>query len=613
MSYTINDEIIEKVRDASDIVDIISRYVSLKKSGSNYVGLCPFHNEKTPSFTVSHQKQLFHCFGCGEGGDVISFIMKMENLTFPEAIKYLADISGIPLDEKKVDKKLEKEKEKIYEINKEAARFYYYNLINNKKALMYLKNRNINKRVLNQFGLGYAQDSWNNMYEYLKNKGYDDLDIEKTGLIGRRRDDTGYYDKFRNRIMFPIIDTMDRVIGFGGRVLDNSMPKYLNSKDTLVFTKGNNLYGLNLVKRQSNREKIILVEGYMDVIALFNYGINYAVASLGTAFTRNQGKLIKRYGKEVYICYDSDSAGINATIKVLNMLMEEGVEPKVIVLPSGQDPDDFINKNGLKEFEKLMDKALNFIEYQIYINKLRFNLADPKEKIGFTKEIAKALKKLNSPIEKDVYIDKISLETGISKEAIKSEVFGKNYKGNTTIYKDKYIKKGYRDNKSKIIPIKIVLEPAHLTAEKTLIKLMMENYEYFNIIKEYLKEEDFFSYECNVLACLIFEQYENNKQLTQIDTNSILEKIKNIKNIDMTVIEEILSNEVSFSHEDRYVVIKDLINTVEFSKLKLEREQVAKKIQRIEASKDKDEGDVNELKLLCLRLTEIDKQLESYK
>ena len=613
MSYTINDEIIEKVRDASDIVDIISRYVSLKKSGSNYVGLCPFHNEKTPSFTVSHQKQLFHCFGCGEGGDVISFIMKMENLTFPEAIKYLADISGIPLDEKKVDKKLEKEKEKIYEINKEAARFYYYNLINNKKALMYLKNRNINKRVLNQFGLGYAQDSWNNMYEYLKNKGYDDLDIEKTGLIGRRRDDTGYYDKFRNRIMFPIIDTMDRVIGFGGRVLDNSMPKYLNSKDTLVFIKGNNLYGLNLVKRQSNREKIILVEGYMDVIALFNYGINYAVASLGTAFTRNQGKLIKRYGKEVYICYDSDSAGINATIKVLNMLMEEGVEPKVIVLPSGQDPDDFINKNGLKEFEKLMDKALNFIEYQIYINKLRFNLADPKEKIGFTKEIAKALKKLNSPIEKDVYIDKISLETGISKEAIKSEVFGKNYKGNTTIYKDKYIKKGYRDNKSKIIPIKIVLEPAHLTAEKTLIKLMMENYEYFNIIKEYLKEEDFFSYECNVLACFIFEQYENNKQLTQIDTNSILEKIKNIKNIDMTVIEEILSNEVSFSHEDRYVVIKDLINTVEFSKLKLEREQVAKKIQRIEASKDKDEGDVNELKLLCLRLTEIDKQLESYK
>ncbi len=613
MSYTINDEIIEKVRDASDIVDIISRYVALKKSGSNYVGLCPFHNEKTPSFTVSHPKQLFHCFGCGEGGDVISFIMKMENLTFPEAIKYLADISGIPLEEKKVDKKLEKEKEKIYEINKEAARFYYYNLINNKKALMYLKNRNINKRVLNQFGLGYAQDSWNNMYEYLKNKGYDDLDIEKTGLIGRRRDDTGYYDKFRNRIMFPIIDTMDRVIGFGGRVLDNSMPKYLNSKDTLVFIKGNNLYGLNLVKRQSNREKIILVEGYMDVIALFNYGINYAVASLGTAFTRNQGKLIKRYGKEVYICYDSDSAGINATIKVLNMLMEEGVEPKVIVLPSGQDPDDFINKNGLKEFEKLMDKALNFIEYQIYINKLRFNLADPKEKIGFTKEIAKALKKLKSPIEKDVYIDKISLETGISKEAIKSEVFGKNYKGNTTIYKDKYIKKGYRDNKSKIIPIKIVLEPAHLTAEKTLIKLMMENYEYFNIIKEYLKEEDFFSYECNVLACFIFEQYENNKQLTQIDTNSILEKIKNIKNIDMTVIEEILSNEVSFSHEDKYVVIKDLINTVEFSKLKLEREQVAKEIQRIEASKDKDEGDVNELKLLCLRLTEIDKQLESYK
>lgn len=613
MSYVISDEIIEKVRETSDIVDIVSRYVSLKRSGNNYIGLCPFHNEKTPSFTLSQTKQLFHCFGCGEGGDVISFIMKIENLTFPEAIKYLADILGIPLEEKKVDKKLEQDKKTIYEINKEAARFYYYNLINNKEALMYLKSRNISKNVLNQFGLGYALDSWNSIYDYLKNKGYEDSDIEKAGLIGRRRDNSGYYDKFRNRIMFPIIDTKGRVIGFGGRVLDNSMPKYLNSKDTLVFSKGNNLYGLNLVKKHSNRERIILVEGYMDVIALYNHGINYAVASLGTAFTREQGRLIKRYGKDIYICYDSDTAGINATIKVLNILREEGVEPRVIILPSDQDPDDFINNNGSKEFQNLMAKALNFIEYQIYINRLKFNIANPEEKIKFTKEIAKELRKLKSPIEKDVYIDKISLETGISKEAIKKEVFGESFKDNKPIRKDKYINKEYRNNKSKIIPIKAVLEPAHLTAEKTLIKLMIESYEYFELIKEHLKEKDFLNYECNILANIIFNQYKDNNQLTGIDTNLILEKVKNKENIDMAIVEEILSKEILFMPEDKYVLIKDLIDTIEFSKLKLERKQITEEIQRIEANKYKDEAYESQFKSLCLRLTEIDKQLEAYK
>lgn len=613
MSYVINDEIIEKIRDTSDIVDIISRYVSLKRSGNNYKGLCPFHKEKTPSFTVSQTKQLFHCFGCGEGGDVISFIMKIENLTFPEAIKYLTDILGIPLEEKKIDKKLEQDKKTIYEINKDAARFYYYNLINNKKALMYLRNRNISKKVLNEFGLGYAPDSWNSIYDYLKNKGYEDSDIEKSGLIGKRRDNSGYYDKFRNRIMFPIIDAGGRVIGFGGRVLDDSMPKYLNSKDTVVFTKGNNLYGINMVKKHSSRERIILVEGYMDVIALYNYGINYAVASLGTAFTREQGRLIKRYGKDIYLCYDSDSAGINATTKALNILREEGIEPRVIILPSGQDPDDFINKNGLEEFQSLMEQALNFIEYQIYINRLKFNIAEPEEKIKFTKEIAKALRKLKSPIEKDVYIDKISLETGISKEAIEREVLGGNFKGNKIIRRDKYINREYRNNKSKIIPIKTVLEPAHLTAEKTLIKLMIESYEYFDIIKNHLKEKDFLNYECNILANHIYRQYEGNKQLTRIDTNLILEKVKSKDNVDMAIIEEILSKEMLFIPEDKHVLIRDLIDTVEYSKLKLERKRITEEIKKIETDNEKSQGNGSHFKSLCLKLTEIDKQLEAYK
>ena len=264
----------------------------------------------------------------------------------------------------------------------------------------------------------------------------------------------------------------------------------------------------------------------MDVISLFNNEINYSVASLGTAFTQNQAKLLKRYGKEVYICYDSDKAGINATVKVLDILVNEGVKPKVIVLPSGQDPDDFINVNGLKEFEKLLDKTLNYIEYKIFINKQKYNLSDIEGKIKFTKEIAKILGDLKSPIEKDVYIDKISKETGISKEAIQREILGKNHSQDRRFYKDKYINTRYRNNKNKIMPIKIVLESAHLTAEKTLIKLMIKNRNYYDIIKKYLSREDFLNYECNVLANIIFDKYQNNSQLLRLNSSVILEELK---------------------------------------------------------------------------------------
>ncbi|NMB26593.1 MAG: DNA primase [Tissierellia bacterium] len=613
MANIINDDIIEKVHDSSDLVNIVSEYLSLKKTGSNYIGLCPFHNEKTPSFTVSETKQLFHCFGCGEGGDVISFIMKIENLSFVEAVKFLADRQGIPLGEsKKIDKKIISEKEKIYRINKEAARFYYYNLINNEKPLRYLESRNINKKVLNQFGLGYAKNSWDSIYKHLKGKGYNEEYIEKAGLIGRRKDNTGYYDKFRNRLMFPIIDTKGRIIGFGGRVLDNSMPKYVNSQDTLVFTKGNNLYGLNLVKKYSDRKRIILVEGYMDVISLFNNGINYSVASLGTAFTQNQAKLLKRYGKEVYICYDSDKAGTNATVRVLEILTKEGVKPKVIVLPPGQDPDDFINANGLKEFEKLLDKTLNYVEYKIFINKQKYDLSDIEGKIKFTKEIAKTLGDLKSPIEKDVYIDKISEETGISKEAIQKEILGKNYSQDRRFYKDKYINTRYRNNKNKIMPIKIVLESAHLTAEKTLIKLMIKNRNYYDIIKKYLAKEDFLNYECYALANIIFDKYENNDQLLGLNSSVILEELKVEDNIDPLIINEIMDKDIDFLPEDKVKLIEDLIGTIKYSKLKMERKDIIKEIQRIESKKDKDEGDVGKFKSLCLKLTELDKELKSH-
>lgn len=612
MGYKINEELIEKIRDSIDIVDLISRYVNLKRTGSNYVGLCPFHNEKTPSFTVSQDKNLFHCFGCGEGGDLISFVMKKENLSFVDSIKLLADMYNIPIEtyDDGYDSKLKEERERMYKINREAALFYLHNLRKNPKPLKYLKSRNIDQDTMTKFGLGYASDSWNEIYDYLKSKGYSDGDIEKAGLISQRKDNTGYYDKFRNRIIFPIIDTRNRIIGFGGRVLDDKRPKYLNSPDTIVFDKGKNLYGINLVNKMSNREKIILVEGYMDVISLFAYGINYCVASLGTAFTQEQGRLLKRYGKEIYICYDSDNPGIKATLKALNILEKEGMEPRVIILPQGLDPDDFIKAKGLEAFKKLEENALNRIDYRIYILKGKYDLNRPEDKIKFTKEVARLLRTLKSPIEKDVYIDKISNETNISKEAIGREVFGNGYKSNITISRDKYISGKNRHNKSVISPVKAVLESAHLKAEKKLIKLMIKNVDYYKTIRKHLKKEDFSSYECKVLANIIYDEYDHNPNISDLEVQLIRDKLKDVDGIDFQVLDEIANMDILAEDMDK--LIEDLTNTINYFKLKMDRNSVANRIKELDLKKDKSKGDVEELRRLCVRLTELDKELKTH-
>ncbi len=606
MSYIINDEVIERIHEDANLVDIVSEYLPLKRTGVNFVGLCPFHNEKTPSFTVSEVKQFYHCFGCGEGGDVISFIMKMENLSFLEACEYLANKLGIPLEEKSErDKKLENERDRIYEINKEAARYYYSNLIRNEEALKYLQSRKIKRKTINQFGLGFAEDNWEGIYKYLKEKGYNEKDLEKAGLIGIRKDNTGYYDKFRNRIIFPIIDTRNRVIGFGGRVLDESMPKYLNSKDTPAFTKGNNLYGLNLIKKYSNRDKIILVEGYMDVISLFNNGINYSVASLGTAFTANQAKLLKRYGREVFICYDSDQAGINATTRAINILKKEGVNAKIIKLPFNQDPDDFIKENGVREFEKLLKDALNYIDYNIFINKQKYNISNLEERIKFTQEIAKILGGLKSPVEKDVYIDKISKETGISKDAIEREIISRKPDYNTKNSKDKYINSGFRHNKDKIKPVNMVPESGYFKAEKTLIKLMIENKSYFDIIEKYLDIEDFLNNECRLLAKTISNEYNSNTGLNNIEPQILLDNIK-----DIDFLEEILNQNIDFLSEDIDKAIEDLVKTINLSRIKMELDGVTKKIQEIGQILSGE--NIEEFKALSLRQVELKNELESY-
>lgn len=597
MTLYIDDEIIQKVKEDSDIVNVVSEYVNLKKSGSNYVGLCPFHTEKTPSFTVSETKQYFHCFGCGEGGDIVTFIMKKENLEFLDAIKFLADKLGIEIEDKPARLNNKEDKNKIYEINKIAARYFHDNLLKNSFALEYLRKRNINTKTVRQFGLGFSPNSWDNLYRYLIQKNYTDEEIEKAGLIGRKSGNNGYYDKFRNRIIFPIIDTKSKVIGFGGRVLNDSHPKYLNSQDTIVFNKGNHLYGLNLLNKYSNRKRILLVEGYMDVISLYSKGINYSVASLGTALTDRQCKLIKRYGEEVYICYDSDLAGINATLRAIDLLLKVDIQPRIIPLPKDMDPDDYINKNGLIEFEKQFNNSLNYMDFKINIIREKYDLEKLEEKVKFTKEIANLIKDLKSPIEQDVYIDKISNKTGISKEAIEKEIRVKPYK-NKEFNKNRIIKENIK-------PVQTILPTAHLKAEIDLIRLSIIDRDYYEIIDERLKCSDFGCAECRKIYELIAKIYENEENINE---KVLFAKTLEIPNLDKETIDNIFKNTLNYQPSNINRIIDDLINTILVGNLSNKRKKLIVKIEELERIK-RNSDEESLLLRLCLELTELNKEI----
>lgn len=605
MSHTYNDDVINEVREASDIVDIISDYVDLKRTGSNYKGLCPFHNEKTPSFIVSANKQIFHCFGCGEGGDALTFLIKHRNLTFIEALKELAERSNIRLPENnnEAEEKKYDEREKLFNLNREAALFYYRNLKSNKKALEYLKSRNIDLNVINKFGIGYANDSWDDLFKYLKNKGYSKEIIYKVGLIVERRDKSGYYNRFRDRIIFPIINIRGKVLGFGGRVLDNSQPKYLNTPDTPVFNKGYNLYGINIIKNNKRYDRAILVEGYMDVISLNKYGIDYAVASLGTAFTEKQGKLLKRYAKEFYICYDSDQAGMRATDKALEILHQQDIKARVVILPNGKDPDDFIKERGEKAYQKAIDKSLDLIDYKIYMYKKEFDINKTEGKIKFTKKITQFLKKIKGSIEFDVYINEIANNTGISVDAIKNEVYG--HKGNNInkAYKDKYSKSYYRNNiKDRIKPVKFSLEAGHLTAEKRLLNLLLEDKNVYNKMKDQFMYLDFLDEENRKIAEIIYEKYEKSETL---NTEEILDQLDNNTSEKLKNIISLTSND-----ENKEKAIDDYINRIKYYKQKMRRDFLKKEMNQIKDKTDKSKGEVEKLRVLMMEYIQLDKELK---
>lgn len=425
-----SDDIIEEVISSNDIVDVVSQYVTLKRSGRNFLGLCPFHKEKTPSFSVSPDKQIFHCFGCGVGGNALHFISKIENINFRESIEVLAEKAGItlPTIDAGEDSKRQELKQKVYQINEEVANLYHETLYQPiaKPAQEYVKKRKLDNKTLKNFKIGYAPNQ-NILYKFLKEKGFNEEEILASTLV--KKYNNTFVDSFRNRLMFPISDVRNRVIAFGGRVLDDSLPKYINSPDTIVYNKGRNLYGLNVAKN-SKLDKIIIVEGYMDCVSLHQRGIPNVVASLGTALTENQGRLLRKYSEKIVISYDSDGAGQAATLRGLEILKNIGCDVRILQMEGAKDPDEFVIKYGNGRFNLLVENAISLVEFKVKVLKKSLNLEHVNDKIKFLKETAKILQKIDSKIELEIYLDKISKEYKISKEAIYAEINKQN--GNKT-------------------------------------------------------------------------------------------------------------------------------------------------------------------------------------
>ncbi|MDO5713558.1 MAG: DNA primase [Tissierellia bacterium] len=571
MSYIIDDNILEELKERMDIVDLISQYIDLKKSGRNYLGLCPFHNEKTPSFSVSPEKDFFHCFGCGEGGDGITFIMKKENLDFLEAVKFLCDKYGISLKERtRAEEERIRRMNRIYEINRLSARFYMDFLSKNKYALGYLENRNISLDIIYKFGLGFAPNQGNALSKYLLEQQYSEEELLLANVSNRSEKSGELFDRFRNRIIFPILSIHRKVLGFGGRVLSKDVtPKYLNTRDTPVFHKGSHLYGLHVLAKESTKEKIVLVEGYMDVIGLNQHGINYGVASLGTALTPQQGDLIKRHGKNIYICFDGDEAGLRATNRAIDILVQKDISPKIMVLPNGQDPDDFINENGVLAFESKMTQALSHIDFRISKVKNNFLINTPEGKTGFLQEVAHILSGIPNLIERDIYIHNICEEYGISLNAMKQEV-----DGIATVRKKQKFKK--LKSIPKLRPIS-KLELGTIGAQRTLIAYGLASIDYFNQIKEIMEDNFWLKKEYEQvfedIGIYGFDNREDSKRvyLEEYKEKEILNQ-KDVEEIQKIYIDE-------FNYEN---IIEECVQLLKISWYQAKREDLLKEISILE-------------------------------
>ena len=592
------DELLDEIKRKNDIVDVISQYVVLKRKGRNYFGLCPFHNEKSPSFSVSPDKQIFKCFGCGVGGNVFHFIMKIENLSFVESVQTLAERVGIklPTEYNEEDEKKAKLKAEVYKVNQTAAEFFHKTLYQptSKQAQQYIKTRKLDNRTLKSFLIGYASNN-NELFKHLKEQGFSEEAMLASSLIGRSQSGN-YYDKFRNRLMFPIQDVRNRVIAFGGRVLDDSKPKYINSPENIVYSKGRNLFGLNVARRGTTGllDRILIVEGYMDAISLYQRGITNVVASLGTALTDNQGRLLRKNAEQVILGYDSDGAGQNAIMRGMDILKNMGVDIRVLQIKGAKDPDEYVVKYGPDRFKRCMDNAISVVEYKVKNLAQKININNTNDKIKFLNQLAKILADVDNTMEREVYVDKISHTYNISKEAIYAEI-------NKIIYRNNASQKVIESSipKRNVNTIETKKDDGTIKREKMLIYLLVnypeQSFERIqSIVKtDFIKDDinrtiiskiykkykdslnsenvtDWFEDEdiINYISGIIIDDFEINdvnKALDDIEKNYLREPIIKRRN----EIFKMLENKESISKEQQVELEKELNNIIiELAKMK---------------------------------------------
>ena len=597
-----SDEIIEEVRQNNDVVDIISQYVHLTRKGRNYFGLCPFHSEKSPSFSVSPDRQIFHCFGCGVGGNVYTFLMKIEGITFKESLEQLAERANIQLPtlDNGADTAREELKAKVYKVNEFSANFYHQNLYqpNAKIGQEYVKKRKMNKETLESYRIGFS-GKFDELYKALKTQGFGEKEILESGLVNKRDSGT-YIDRYRDRLMFPICDVRGKVIAFGGRILDDSkikdpkypQPKYINSPENVVYSKGRHLFGLNVAKKYAEK-KLLIVEGYMDVISLHQRGITNVVGALGTALTEQQGWLLRKSTEQVILGFDADGAGQTAIARSMEILQKMGCDMRVLQIEGAKDPDEYIVKYGEGRFKLAMDNAISLVEFKVKNLKNTLNLENTGDKIKFLNKIAEILAKVNNTIEREIYIEKIAKGYNISKEAIYAEV-------------NKLIYTGMKDNKilqSKNIEIKHVEKKVQATIgediekrENTIIAILLDNNkEIFNKIKEKIKPEDFKNETNKKIAEQLYEELENENT----NINKIIDTFDEETQSHIT---KIMATDYEITNINK--AVEDILVKYERERLENNKKEILKKLE-IETETEKKVQLGKELSNIIIALAKI--------
>lgn len=544
-----SEEKIEEVRQRSDIVDVIGSYVKLKRSGSSYMGLCPFHSEKSPSFSVNPARQMYKCFGCGVGGNVITFVMEYENYSFPEAMQYLAERAGVELPQNEMtaeQRKQESLRATLLEINTKAARFYYAKLksAQGKLGYDYLAQRGLSNETIVHFGLGYAGQGGDELYRYLRQQGYEDSILKETGLF--KMEERGVYDKFWNRVMFPIMDISNHVIGFGGRVMGDAKPKYLNSPETRLFDKSRNLFGMNYAK-QGKRNYLILCEGYMDVIALHQAGFTNAVASLGTAFTEQQANLMRRYTKEVLLTYDSDGAGQKAALRAIPILRKAGLNGKIVHMEPYKDPDEFIKGLGAEEFAKRLEDAQNSFFFEVDVAKNSYDMADPEQKTAFYHEVAQKLLVFTDKVQRDNYLEAVAAKYGIRKEDLRELVIrysSRMPEGYTENHTERELKKSRKKEEEGIG-----------YSYRLLLSWLIEDPKLYEPVCRLITPEDFYEENYHIVATMLYEQLAKGELLPA----KIINYFQDVENQKMVAQMFQTDFQTSMSAEEKEKALNELI------------------------------------------------------